>query len=85
MAAFSFEKNKLFVYHTPEIQSVVKGIVDRLVRTKGQVQTVDVNLVTVAKANWRSQAYTMLQPIEVKSPGVEACLLYTSPEPTRPY
>ena len=67
MGVLNVEKNKLFVYHTPEIQSVVKGIVDRLVRTKGQVQTVDVNLITVAKPNWRSQAYT--------------CLLYTSPSP----
>ena len=52
MGVLNVEKNKLFVYHTPEIQSVVKGIVDRLVRTKGQVQTVDVNLITVTKANW---------------------------------
>ena len=75
MGVLNVGKSKLFVYHTPEIQSVVKEIVDRLVRTKGQVQTVDVNLITVAKANWRSQAYTMLQPIEVKSPGVEAWLV----------
>ncbi len=75
MGVLNVQKNKLNVYHTPEIQGVVKGIVDRLVRTKGQVQTVDVNLVTIAKPNWRSQAYTMLQPIEVKSPGVEAWLV----------
>jgi len=75
MGMLNVGKNKLFVYHTPEIQGVVKGIVDRLVRTKGQVQTVDVNLITIAKANWRSEAYTMLQPIEVKSPGVEAWLV----------
>ena len=75
MGILNVEKNKLFVYHTPEIQAVVKGIVDRLVRTKGQVQTIDVNLITVANPNWRSQAYTMLQPIEVKSPGVEAWLV----------
>ena len=75
MGILNVEKNKLFVYHTPEIQAVVKGIVDRLVRTKGQVQTIDVNLVTVANPNWRSEAYTMLQPIEVKSPGVEAWLV----------
>lgn len=75
MGILNVDKNKLFVYHTPEIQGVVKAIVDRLVRTKGQVQTVDVNLITIAKANWRSEAYTMLQPIEVKSPGVEAWLV----------
>ena len=75
MGVLNVQKNKLNVYHTPEIQAVVKGMVDRLVRTKGQVQTVDVNLVTITKPNWRSQAYTMLQPIEVKSPGVEAWLV----------
>ena len=75
MGILNVDKNKLIVYHTPEIQAVVKGIVDRLVRTKGQVQTVDVNLITIKNPNWRSQAYTMLQPIEVKSPGVEAWLV----------
>ncbi len=68
-------KKQLYVYHTPEIQAVVKSIVDRFVRTRGQVQNIDVNLVTVEKPNWRSQSYTMLQPIEVKSPGVEAWMV----------
>ena len=65
-------KEHLYVYHTPEIHRVVKGIVDRFVLTRGQIQNIDVNLVTIEKPNWRSQAYTMLQPIDVKSPGVEA-------------
>ena len=65
-------KEYLYVYHTPEIHRVVKEIVDRFVHTRGQVQNFDVNLVTVENPNWRSQSYTMLQPIEVKSPGVEA-------------
>jgi hypothetical protein len=75
MGVLNVDRSKIYVYHTPEIQTVVKGIVDRFVRTKGQIQKFDVNLVTVAKPNWRSQAYTMLQPIEVKSPGVEAWLV----------
>jgi len=68
-------KNQLLVYHTPEIHNVVKKIVDRFVRTRGQVQNMDVNLVTVEKPNWREQSYTMLQPIEVRSPGVEAWMI----------
>lgn len=68
-------KNKIFVYHTPEIQAVVKRIVDRFVWTRGQVQNIDINLVTVENPNWRSQSYTMLQPIDVKSPGVEAWMI----------
>ena len=69
------DKERLFVYHTPEIHTVIKKIVDRFNRTRGQVQNVDVNLVTVEKPNWRAQSYTMLQPIKVKSPGVEAWMI----------
>ena len=69
------DKNRIYVYHTPEIHKIVKSIVDRFVRTRGQVQNIDLNLVTVEKPNWRSQSYTMLQPIEVKSAGVEAWMI----------
>ena len=69
------DKNRLLVYHTPEIQNIVKQIVDRFNRTRGQVQNIDVNLVTVENPNWRSKLYTMLQPIEVKTPGVEAWMI----------
>ena len=68
-------KDYLYVYHTPEIHRVVKNIVDRFVESRGQAHNIDVNLVTVEKPNWRSQSYTMLQPIEVKSPGVEAWMV----------
>ncbi len=69
------EKDRLLVYHTPEIHGIVKGIVDRFNRTRGQVQNIDFNLVTIENPNWRSQSYTMLQPIEVKSPGIEAWMI----------
>jgi hypothetical protein len=75
LGILSADKNKIYVYHTPEIHNIVKSIVDRFVRTRGQVQNIDVNLVTVGKPNWRSQSYTMLQPIEVKSAGVEAWMI----------
>lgn len=68
-------RNQVYVYHTPEIQAVVKGIVDRFVRTRGQLQQVDVNLVTIENPNWRAESYTMLQPIEVRSAGVEAWMI----------
>ena len=68
-------KSRLIVYHTPEIQSAVKAIVDRFVRTRGQLQSFNVNLVTVGNPNWRAQAYPLLQTINVESPGVEAWLI----------
>ncbi len=69
------EKDRLYVYHTPEIHDVVRPIVDRFVRTRGQAQNLDVSLCTVDNPNWRSQAYNMLQPVEVQSPGVEAWMI----------
>lgn len=69
------DRNRLLVYHTPEIQSVVKSIVDRFVKTRGQVQTIDINLVTIENPNWRAQSYSLLQPVSVNSPGVEAWMI----------
>ncbi len=75
LGVLSANKNQLRVYHTPEIHNVVKPIVDRFIRTQGQLQSVDVNLVTVGNPNWRSQSYSILQSIDVQSPGVEAWLV----------
>lgn len=75
LGILSADKSRLYVYHTPEIQTVVKSIVDRFTRTRAQTQNLDINLVTVEKPNWRAQSYTMLQPIDVKSPGVEAWMI----------
>lgn len=69
------DRNQLRVYHTPEIQRVVHRIVDRFVNTRGQVQDLSVGLVTVSKPTWRESAYSMLQPIEVSSAGVEAWMI----------
>lgn len=69
------DKEKLYVYHTPEIQKVVKNIVERFNRTRGQVQNVDLHMLTIEKPNWRSDFYTILQPINVATPGTEAWIL----------
>ena len=75
MGMLNADRNRIYVYHTPEIQNVVRTIVDRFVHTRGQLQTIDLKLVTVEKPNWRSDVYAMLQPVEVQTPGVEAWLV----------
>ena len=69
------DRQKIIVYHTPEIHRVVKTIIDRFTRTRAQVQAFEINLVSIGNPNWRTNAYTMLQPIEVRSPGIEAWLI----------
>jgi len=68
-------KDRLIVYHTPEIQAEVKAITDRFVRTRGQEQNFNIDLLTVGNPNWRSNAYPLLQTIDVQTPGVEAWMM----------
>jgi hypothetical protein len=75
LGILSADRNRLTVYHTPEIQTAVNRIVDRFVNTRGQMQDVEISLVTIGKPNWRSTAYPVLQPIEVQTPGVEAWMV----------
>ena len=75
MGVLSADRKRVIVYHTPEIQGVVKSILDRFNRTRAQAQVFEINLCTVDKPNWRSTAYPMLQPVEVRSPGIEAWLI----------
>lgn len=75
MGILNATPHQLFVYHTPEIQNLVRQLVDRFVYTQGQVQKVELTLMTVENPNWRTSAYRMLQPIQTQSPGVEAWVL----------
>lgn len=75
LGILSATKDKLHVYHTPEIHKAIKPIVDRFVYRKGELQNIEVNLVTIGRPNWRTEHYSILQPIEVPSPGVEAWMV----------
>jgi hypothetical protein len=75
LGILNVSKDKLFVYHTPEIHKVIQPIIDRFVHRKGELQSLEVNLVTISNPNWRSEHYSVLQPIEVPSPGVEAWMV----------
>jgi hypothetical protein len=75
LGILSATKNQLYVYHTPEVQETIHKMVDRFVYTRGQVQSMDVTLLTIDNPNWRSSAYSKIQPIKSQSLGVEAFIL----------
>jgi hypothetical protein len=75
LGILSATREKLIVYHTPEIHNEIHALVDRFVYTRGQKSNAVLNLVTVANPSWRESAYNLLQPIDVHSPGVEAWLV----------
>ncbi len=71
LGILSADKNKVRVYHTPEIQQVVQRTIDRLVNSRGQVQVLGLKLLTVSNPNWRAKAVPLMQPVRVQSPGVQ--------------
>lgn len=68
-------KTTLRVYHTPEMQEVVTDVVTKFVDSQAQVKKLGVRMVTVESPNWRRLAYRMMQPVSVKTPGIEAWLM----------
>jgi len=68
-------KNTLRVYHTPEMQRLVLDIVDRFVSSQADAQAITMRLVTIGSPNWRTATMPLMQPVDVKSAGVEAWLV----------
>ncbi|PQO34759.1 hypothetical protein DTL21_14770 [Bremerella cremea] len=68
-------KSTLRVYHTVEMQEVVTEVVTKFVDSQAEVKKLGVRMVTVTSPNWRRLAYRMMQPVSVKTPGIEAWLM----------
>ncbi len=75
LGILSATRDQLYVYHTPEIQSVVEKVVDGFLKSGGHLQVVGVRLLTVGNPNWRATAYSMMQPIDVRSAGIEGWMI----------
>ncbi len=75
VAVLHADREKLRVYHTPEMQALVGEIVDRFVNTEAETHTFGVRVVTVDNPNWRSRAMSVLRPVAVQSQGIQAWLL----------
>lgn len=75
LGLLSANRQKLTVYHTPEMQELVHQIVDRFVLSQAEQHAFALRLVTVGSPNWRSRSLAMLRSVPVQSPGVDAWLL----------
>ena len=71
----SASRDKLSVYHTPEMQRVVAGVVDRFIAGDLSPQVLNLKVMTVGNPNWRTRAHVLMQHVTVDSPGVQAWLL----------
>lgn len=75
LAILSANRRNLYVYHTPEMQQVVKDIVDRFVSNDADTSEFALRVVTVGSPNWRTRTQHLLQPVQVQTPGVQAWLI----------
>ncbi|HEY2413343.1 MAG TPA: hypothetical protein VGI40_13920 [Pirellulaceae bacterium] len=75
LGILSANSTTLKVYHTPEMHDRVRGIVERFVSGDTEAHALSIRLLTVGSPNWRVRALSLLKPVDVKSPGVEAWLL----------
>ncbi len=71
----SAQRDKLVVYHTPEMQSVVSEVVDRFIGGTKDPQVLSLKILTIGSPNWRARANPLIQHVNVQSPGVQAWLV----------
>jgi len=72
---FTATKDKVVVYHTPEMQEIVAGVIDRFVSASSDPQVLGLRIISVGSPNWRSQAHRLLHPVDVQTPGIDAWLI----------
>jgi hypothetical protein len=75
LGVLSADRETLRVYHTPEMQELIRDVVDRFAKGSSQPHAFGLRLVTVGNPNWRAKAMTLMQSVAVQSPGVDAWLL----------
>ncbi len=75
LGVLSANSTTLRVYHTPEMHDRIRSILERFVAGDTSAHSLGMRLMTVGSPNWRARALSLLKPVDVKSPGVEAWLL----------
>lgn len=75
LSMLSVNRDVVRVYHTPDVQDAIKGIVDRFLSTRSEAHEVAVRLVTIENPDWRVKAKSMLTPVKTQTQGIEAWLI----------
>jgi hypothetical protein len=75
LGILSATRDKLRVYHTPEMHAVVADIADRFVNAEASQFAFTLRAATVRNPNWRARALPIMTPIPVQSPGVQGWMM----------
>jgi hypothetical protein len=69
------DSEKLYVYHTKEMQLIVADIVDRFVCPQLWSETCTLRIVSTPRPDWMSKAHSQLKPIPIATQGVQGWIL----------
>jgi hypothetical protein len=75
LSVLSAGNRTLRVYQTPEMQKRVGDVVERFINSEAATYTFSMRVVTLDSPNWRMLSQRLLQPIPVRTSGVNAWLL----------
>jgi len=75
LGILSATSRALRVYHTPEMQAVVAGIVDRFIASEAETRSFGLRVISLDQPNWRTRVFRLLRPVATHTPGVQAWLL----------
>ncbi len=75
LAVLSIDRRRLRVYHTPQMHTVVQGVVDRFVNSEAESQVFGMRVITLRSPDWRAKHHRLLHPVPAQTQGIQAWLL----------
>jgi hypothetical protein len=72
------DSEKLYVYHTKEVQLIVADIVDRFVCQQLWNETCTLRIVSTTRPDWLSRGHSQLKPIPIATQGVQGWFMEKS-------
>jgi hypothetical protein len=76
VAILNATAEKLFVYHTPEIQNGVAEVVQRFTANGGEPIILNLRLIVLSHPGWQASWLHALTPMRVQSGGIRAWVLH---------
>lgn len=75
LGILSATPRRLRVYHTPEMQALVAGIVNRFVSSEAATHAFSLRVVSLSNPSWRVKARQGLRAVSVQTPGAQAWVM----------
>ena len=69
------DSEKLYVYHTKEMQLIVADIVDRFVCPQLWKEACTMRIVSTARPDWLNKGHSQLKPIPIATQGVQGWIM----------